>query len=107
MEIIQGKEERGNTGILRLSGEVDMHSSPKLRQALLDFTKRKKTTIGIDLGEVDYIDSSGLATLIEAMKSCKTYKGRMVLARIKPNVLEVFKLAKLTGFFEIADALPE
>ncbi len=105
MEIIKSKEIKGDAGIVYLCGEVDMHSSPSLRQALLEYSRAKKPTIVVDMAEVDYIDSSGLATLIECMKQCKPYSGRVVLSRIKPNVLQVFELAKLTGFFEITDDL--
>ncbi len=106
MQIITKQEDRGDSGIVYLAGEVDMHSSPSLRQVLLTYTRSKKPVIVVDMAEVDYIDSSGLATLIECMKNSKSYSGRVILSQIKANVFEVFKLAKLTGFFEITDDIP-
>lgn len=99
MSIIKHREETGDEGLLTLAGEVDMHSSNDLRSALLGYTKKKLPRIVCDMGDVSYIDSSGLATLIECYKTAKAYDGALVLRNVQPKVLAVFKLAHLDGFF--------
>jgi anti-sigma B factor antagonist len=59
--------------------------------------------IVVDLQDVRYMDSSGVATLIEGYKLCQKNNGRFVLAGLKPEVREVFELTRLDRVFEIYD----
>ena len=58
--------------IIILSGEVDMYSSPILREKLLNLVKRKFPTLCVDFKGVSYIDSSGIATFVEGLKCMKS-----------------------------------
>ena len=65
----QIREERGNQ-IVMLSGEIDLESSPKARQILLDAVGKKKRVL-VDLASVTYMDSSGIASLVEVFQRAK------------------------------------
>jgi anti-sigma B factor antagonist len=54
--------------VLCVGGEVDLNSSPELRAAMSPHLKKKKKALIVDLSGVSYMDSSGIATLVEAMK---------------------------------------
>ncbi|HPW65316.1 MAG TPA: STAS domain-containing protein, partial [Candidatus Omnitrophota bacterium] len=56
----------------------------------------------IDLSKVDYMDSSGIATFVEAFQRTKRYSGRLILAGLTAAVRGVFEIAKLENIFEIA-----
>jgi len=87
--------------VLDLSGEVDLQSSPKLRELLQSKAKVKCPKLLINLEKVAYIDSSGLATLIEYFQTSRPYKGSLALCNLTPRVKNVFEIARLDQIFAI------
>jgi len=94
-------KELGKATLVQVSGEVDMSNSPKVRETLMGLTKRKVPAILVDLGGVSYMDSSGIATLVEGLQEAMGYGGKFRLAALTPKVRQVFELARLTDVFEI------
>jgi anti-sigma B factor antagonist len=99
MEIKVHNEDKGKRVVI--SGEIDMHTSPELRKVLLKCTKDKVSPIVVDLKDVSYLDSSAIATLVEALKAVMTYKGHLVLCNLSKRVQEIFAFAKLDKVFQI------
>lgn len=96
------KERKIHGGILVIpTGEVNMETSPKLREVLLKLTKQKIDTIAVTLEEVDYVGSAGLATLIEAFQKTVAYGGTFKLIITKHKILDIFKIARLHTIFDI------
>ena len=87
--------------VLTVTGEVDMSTSPKLRNALLPLFKSGTTRIVVDFGGVSYTDSSGIATLVEGLQLSRKENVRFVLAGVRPEVRAVFELAYLDSVFEM------
>ncbi len=98
---------QGDAQILELSGELDYHSSPELREKLSELTTKQAAKILINLSGVDYMDSSGIATFVEAFQKTKRYQGRLILAELTTTVRGVFEIAKLDSIFEIAPTVAE
>jgi len=90
--------------IVEVDGDLDFHSSPNLRQTLNQFTDKKTPKIIIKLRKVGYMDSSGIATFVEALQKSKKYQGKLILSEMTPAVRSVFEIAKLDGIFTIADS---
>ena len=86
-----------------VEGEVDLYSSPQLRSTLLKLAAGKPPAIVVDLAGVTYMDSSGLATLIEVLQESGKYAGKFVLTSLRPEVRSVFELSRLDKVFEIYD----
>ncbi|MBF0566275.1 MAG: STAS domain-containing protein [Nitrospirae bacterium] len=106
--------ELGNykgTSVIVLSGEIDMYTSPKLREKLLHLVKKEATPVIVDLSKVTYIDSSGIATFVESFKRMKSYEGKLQLVSIPDRVMNIFNFSKLDKVFEmygsVEDALGE
>ena len=93
--------------ILELSGELDYHSSPDLREKLTELTAKQAPKILVNLGGVEYMDSSGIATFVEAFQKTKRYQGRLILAALTATVRGVFEIAKLDSIFEITATVAE
>ncbi len=87
--------------LISLSGDIDMYSSPILREKLLNLVKRKIPTLCIDFKGVSYIDSSGIATFVEGLKCMKSYGGRLQFFGIPEGIMEIFSFSKLDRVFEI------
>ncbi len=101
----QLREEQG-TLIVSLTGEVDLDHSPTARQVLLDCVAQKKKVL-VDLAAVTYIDSSGVASLVEAFQRAKKNGTGFALMLLSPATLRVIKLARLDKVFTIYDSLSD
>lgn len=95
------REEIGKALLLAVEGSVDIASSPELRGELRVAVEAKRPRIVVDLSGVTFVDSSGLATLIEALQGTKRYDGRLALCCLTSTVLGVFELANLDSIFSI------
>ena len=86
--------------IITVNGEIDLGNSENLRQQVHTALDDNKA-VSVDMSAVDYIDSSGIAVLIESKQ--RAGEGSKNFKIIKPSeaVLSVLKLAKLVSFFEI------
>jgi anti-sigma B factor antagonist len=96
----------GKLQVLALEGEIDMHSSPAVRQLILELVK-KKVPVAIDLSAVKYMDSSGVATLVEGLQNAKKMGQGFVILSPVGSVLGVIKLARLDKVFRIAASIAE
>jgi anti-sigma B factor antagonist len=100
---IRKSEEQG-VSILQVEGEIDLHASPALRAELHNFVEAKQPALAVDLAGVKYIDSSGLATLVEYVRDSKPFGGKIALFGLQPKVKMVFELVRLNELFTIADS---
>ena len=82
------REEQGHH-IVTLSGEIDLETSPRVREVLLGLAPNAHKLL-IDMAEVTYIDSSGIATLVEAFQRIKKQGGHMAFICLNPAVVRVF-----------------
>jgi anti-sigma B factor antagonist len=90
------------TTIVDVAGQIDLGSSPLLRKTLLESLKGTKS-VAVNLSAVKYIDSSGIASLLEVLKEARNSKKRLVLFGLTAAVLQVLQLTRLTGVFEICE----
>ncbi|OAN52323.1 anti-anti-sigma factor [Paramagnetospirillum marisnigri] len=91
--------------VVTLAGEVDLSHSPTLRKALMELMFEKKPVVVVDLSAVEYIDSSGVAGLVEAYQSARKNATRFVLAAVSDPVRRVLQLARLDKVFAMADTV--
>jgi anti-sigma B factor antagonist len=98
------KTEEQGASVLQLNGEIDLHASPTLRAELHSLVEAKIPAIVADFSGVQYIDSSGLATLVEYVRDSKPYGGKIALFGLQPKVKMVFELVRLNELFTIADS---
>ena len=88
--------------ILDLSGDIDLANSPAMRKALLGEIKEKRTPkVFLNLKNVRYIDSSGIASLVEGLKASRDLGSRLILYGMNKTVREVMQLSRLQKIFEI------
>lgn len=97
------REENGIV-IFELDGEVDLDTSPLLRKALLPEVNAGKS-VCVGMQDVAYIDSSGLASLVEAYQTARTKNNGFALACISESAMRVLQLARLDKVFTIYDTI--
>lgn len=102
IEIDQSRQ--GDTIIIEARGDVDITGSPVLRDAIRGAQQAGPSRMVIDLAHVPYMDSSGLATLVEAMKNAKPAGTRLVLCSMHDKVRAIFEIARLDQYFTIVES---
>lgn len=92
--------------IVSLAGEIDLHSSPEARKLILACLQEGRPTL-VDLGAVGYIDSSGVASLVEGFQLARQRQLDFGLVGVSAAVLNVLKLARLDKVFPIFASVQE
>jgi anti-sigma B factor antagonist len=87
--------------IVDCSGDVDLYSSPTLRGALLAELQSGVPSVLVNMTEVGYIDSSGIATLVEGLQLSRQTKTRLGLFGLRSNARSVLELARLHKVFNL------
>ena len=90
-----------NISILDCSGDVDLYSSPDLREKLLGEMKSGAPNVLINMAAVTYIDSSGIATLVEGLQLSREKKTHFGLFGLRNNARSVLELARLHKVFSL------
>jgi anti-sigma B factor antagonist len=92
---------RGRSNVLPLKGEIDLHVSPSVTTSLNQMIEKKPKRLVVDLSDVTYIDSAGLAALIQAMQKVEGYGGKFLLAGLQETVRSIFEISRLDQVFQI------
>jgi anti-sigma B factor antagonist len=100
-------ETRGGTTILSPRGDVDMSRAPSFREHVRVAQSGRPSRLVIDMASVEYMDSSGLATLVEAMRNTKAAGTELVLCGLNPRVMAIFEIARLHQFFRIVPTVAD
>ena len=101
-------EKLATTAVINLSGRVDVNSSPDLRKAAFKALARDKCeSLTIDFSGVSFIDTSGLATLLDILLATNERRAQLTLSGLDENVRYLIDVNGLTGFFTIGSPARE
>jgi anti-sigma B factor antagonist len=96
--------QSGDAAIVDVAGDITLYHSPELRKTLMDLIKVKKTPrVIVNMTQVPYIDSAGIASLIEGLKASRDAKTTFALFGLSRVAREVLELTHLTNVFEVYD----
>ena len=98
--------EREGAVIVGFSGDVDLQSSPEARKILLECVARRMPVL-VDLSRVDYIDSSGIASLVESLQTARKSGGNLFIVSASEAALKVIELARLDKVFTICNTIDD
>jgi anti-sigma B factor antagonist len=90
-----------NGTVFPLEGEIDLHISPAVAISLQEIISKKPARLLVDLSRVSYVDSSGLAVLIDAMQKVQKYGGTFGVVGMQESVRSIFEIARLDQVFRI------
>ena len=99
-------ENKEGFSVVVLNGEIDLGNSPDARKVILNCLKKMKHVV-VDLSAVDYIDSSGIASLVEGFQYARSNNLEFGLIGVSEAAMSVLKLARLDKVFEIHASLDE
>jgi anti-sigma B factor antagonist len=92
--------------VIGVGGEVDVSSSPTLRDRLTEVLDSGHGTAVVDLTEVTFLDSTGLGTLVGAFKRAEELSGSLPIVCPHERILKLFRITGLDTVFMIHDAVP-
>lgn len=93
--------------LLRVTGEIDVYTAPKLREQLIQLANDGVSHIVVDLNMVEFLDSTGLGVLVGALKRARASKGSFVLVCDQPRLLKIFRITGLERVFQLYPSVPE
>lgn len=107
MELSLENDALGQWTVVRVSGELDLHTSPQLRDHTLALLGEPPVQIALDMSDVSFMDSSSLGMLITCLKRVRERDGRLVLAGVSGSPLKVFTLTGLDRVFDMVPSVDE
>jgi anti-anti-sigma factor len=93
------KKSSGDESVIFVVGELDFHSAPELRNEILAKLNEGVSRLVLDLGEMEFIDSSGLSVIIAAFKRCKERGGDLILRSVTERTRRVLEVSGLNRVF--------
>lgn len=107
MDLRVDVSRRGRWSVVDVAGEVDVATAPRLREKLISLVNDGNYHIVVDLGGVDFIDSTGLGVLISGLKRVRTHDGELVLVCTEPRIVKVFEITGLTKVFPVYESVDD
>lgn len=97
----------GRWAVMRVNGEIDMATAPRLRQHVQNVTSRGPDGLVLDLDGVDFIDSTGLGVMVGAAKRMRVAEGLLRIVCSQPHLNELFELTRLSEVFDLYETLED
>lgn len=95
----------GNVSVVRVDGVIDTITAPELEKVMNSLLEQRKFYIVVDLGGVDYISSAGWGIFISNIREIRQNSGDIKLARMIPNVYEIFELLEFDSILRAFDSV--
>lgn len=86
---------------IKLSGEIDAYSAPKLKESLQPFENKNFIDMTVNLSEVTYMDSTGLGVFVGLFKMLRANEGSLKLTGLSPRLKRLFEITGLAEIMEI------
>lgn len=93
--------------VLRVHGELDMATAPRLRQQVVAAANLGVDQLILDLDDVDFLDSTALGVIVGAVKRMRTRDGELRVVCTRKNLIELFEITRLTNVFELYSAIDD
>ena len=97
----------GDCAVLRVTGEVDLYTAPALRARIRELAAGGAVHLIADLGQVDFLDSTGLGVLVGGLKRLREDGGSLALVITAPRILRVFQITGLTKAFAVRSSVTD
>jgi anti-sigma B factor antagonist len=107
MDLELETSQHDGVAVLTLRGEIDVYTAPRMRQAIVDLVDAGSLNIVVDMGMVDFLDSTGLGVLVEGLKRVRTRGGNLSLVVTQDKIVKIFDITGLNKAFPIFGSLED
>jgi anti-anti-sigma factor len=94
-------EQIGETVVVHIQGNMDVHNTHHVEQQLMDIVNGAKSAIVFDLGQVNFVSSAGIRVLVTSLRMCQDLGIRISICSLKPAVEKVFDVVGINQLFVI------
>jgi len=101
--IIEVYNERGVT-VVKLSGDIDGSTAPEAQSRILPLMESQPSVV-LDMGEVDYMSSAGLRTLLLLYRQAASRNGKVVIAGLQESIKDIMAVTGFLEFFLVHDGV--
>jgi anti-sigma B factor antagonist len=98
-----GHETIKNVEVLKLDGRLDASSAKDIKEKVGSLSRENRVKLVIDMGGVDFIDSSGLGSLVSSLRTVNKLGGDIKISALQDQVRAIFELTRLHRIFGIYD----
>jgi anti-sigma B factor antagonist len=105
--LIKSRRTEGDAVVVDVSGEIDMTRSLRFQEDLLKVLDEARQTVVVDLTDVPYMDSSGVASLVKLLSRAKTQNKKVALAGLTDRVRSILEITRLNKVFDVYDTPDE
>ncbi len=98
---IQTRDLVAGAAVVDIDGEIDVSTSPKVKEILNDLIDHDRTNLIVNMEKVRYIDSTGLVAFISALKRVRERNGKIIMICTNPHILKIFNITGLINVFEV------
>lgn len=95
------------TTVIEVSGEIDVYTAPRLREALVSLVDAGNYRLIVDMERVEFLDSTGLGVLVGGLKRVRAHDGGIDLVCTQGRILRIFRITGLSKVFSIFDTVEE
>ena len=103
MEFITREELEGKVSVIECPNRLDANIADDFRDKIKELVEQKKFLLVVDLGNTEFIDSSGLGALVSRIAVTKSNQGDVRLASPSPNILKLLEITNLDKIFKCFD----
>ena len=101
MDLTAQVKEMSGVPVISLAGEMDVHTSARLRDSVLVLLETGARKIVINLDNIEYVDSTGLGTMVAVLKRMTEQDCKLCVVSANPLINKVFEITGLTRIFTI------
>jgi anti-sigma B factor antagonist len=107
VELTVSSRQEGDHTVISVNGEIDVYTAPSLRERLNELVASGHYDLIVDMGGVEFLDSTGLGVLVGGLKRVRSHDGTLRLVCAQEKILKVFRITGLTKVFPIHATLDE
>ena len=107
MELTLDTRRDGDHAVIAVVGEIDVYTAPQLRDAISDLVSEGIFHLVVDMGGVEFLDSTGLGVLVGGLKRVRSRGGSMRLVCTSERLLKIFRITGLAKVFPIHDSVDD
>jgi len=104
-ELTVESAERDGWTVLSLKGDLDVYTAPRLKEAIAESVDRGGKLVAVDLSEVRFLDSTGLAVIVGGMKRVKENDGSLVLVAPNDQIRRILTITDLIKILQVRDSI--
>lgn len=97
----------GDRTVVEVAGEIDVYTAPQLRERVVELVDAGQVDLVLDLGNVEFLDSTGLGVLVGALNRVRAHDGSLALVLTQERILKIFEITGLRKVFPIHPSVAE